>query len=375
MRTQQTKRFIWATCAALLLGQAKADLSPITGGDPGQGDTASDPLTGAIGGLDSVTSTFSSIDSTIAMLSSAIDMLSAVPVIGPIAMMLKPVLNTYLDFKTTAQPLFDAMTKGREYLQKAVDAKGMVQRMFSSSNFQDGLNNINSLVGEMGGLANLPASQRTVNPSDPRASLQPILAAADREIGTIHNAERQARASGDATKYRYLVQREAELKRVRGRLNAAGQIAAAQKDSHDLVTRSSKTAQSTAADTTGYASTLAATKSAEGALKVLGTVALESMNASSAGFDTLSQQLALISQQQTITNEQSDQLLSHFAKAESEKTAHARMVLDQEAERQKEQYTSMVNRVNSLTDGIGQTMKPDATRQTDVHTLMKGQAQ
>ncbi|WP_189091364.1 hypothetical protein [Deinococcus ruber] len=349
----------------------RADPTPITAGT-GASVTDSDPLTGALGALDNATNTFSDIDSTISMLSSAIDMLSGIPVIGQIAMMIKPVLNTYLDFKTMAQPLFDAMTTGRQYLQRAIDTKNSIQNLFASSSFSDGVNNINNLVNQMGGLVNLPASARTIDPNDPATSMQPVLAAADARIAEVHQGKNAAKAAGDTTTYRYLSQKENELRRLRGQLNLAGQSAAAEASSKKLVTSAATNAAKTATDTTEFASALQATKSAEGAIKALGTVALETMNAQSAGFSTLSQQLALISKQQTITNEQGDQLLQHFQAQQSEQNAKNRMALDAAAERRQQDYTSMLNRVNSLADGMGQTMKPDPTRVTDVHDLMQG---
>ncbi|GGR12878.1 hypothetical protein [Deinococcus ruber] len=370
-RKGSATRFAVAVVLTTWLSVSLADPTPI-GVGTGASVTDSDPLTGAMGALDQATNTFSDIDSTISMLSSAIDMLSGIPVIGQIAMMIKPVLNTYLDFKTTAQPLFDAMTTGRQYLQRAIDTKNSIQHLFASSSFSDGVNTINNLVNQMGGLVNLPTSARTIDPNDPATSMQPVLAAADARIAEVQQGKNAAKAAGDTTTYRYLAQKETELRRLRGQLNLAGQSAATEASSKKLVTSAATNAAKTATDTTEFASTLQATKSAEGAIKALGTVALETMNAQSAGFSTLSQQLALISKQQTITNEQGDQLLQHFQAQQSEQNAQSRMALTQAADKRLQDYTSMLNRVNTLTDGIGQTMKPDPARRSNVRSLMDG---
>jgi hypothetical protein len=322
----------------------------------------------------SVGGTFASIDSTIAMLSKTIDLLMMVPVIGPFAAGLKPVLNTYIDLKTTIQPLLDAGNRGIVYVQRINQARDTMRRMFSSSNFPDAVNNLNSLVGQFGGLgAELPASLRSIDPQDPRASVTRILAAADTKITEVRGMLTQARTSGDMTRYRALLQREQELQQLRNRIRQTGEAAATQRDSAELTARTSNAAADAATRAQQQASTLQATVSAEGALKVLGTMAIEELNVQASGFDALSQQLTLISQQNTITNEQNDQLLAQSQKEARERAGRQRQVIEAETERQTQAYKSMLNRVGSLSDSIGQTLKPSEDRRSNLRDLMRSE--
>lgn len=341
------------TLSALLSGGALAD-SPL------------DPITGALDGAN----VMMNVDATIAMLSRAIDLLTAVPVIGPFAQMLKPIVNTYMDMKTTVMPLIDAGNRGVAYIKQINDARETVKRLFSNSNFEDRVNSINSLVGQFGGLTGLTGGARTIDPNDPRGSVARILAAADQQIDGVRAQMDQAKSQRDMARFRALVQREEELKGLRTRIRQAGEMAASQRDAVKLVTRTSEVAADAARRAPAQAAQLQATLSAEGALKILGTMAIEQLNVNAGGFDALSQQLATISQNQTITNEQNDQLLSHFQQQERERSARNRQLIEETTRRQEEEYRSMVQRTDLLADSIGQTLRPSEERRSDLRTLM-----
>ena len=346
--------------------------------DPGTGNLSPEDVLSAfangqpIPGFEGASNTFLSVDSTIAMLVRAIDILSAVPVIGPIAMMLKPIVNTYMDIKTTVQPILETVNRGREYVGQMLQAKQTMTRMFQSGSFGDAVNNVNTLVNQFGGLANLPASQRKVSANDPQKDVANILKAADQQINQLRQDQQTARQNGDVAEYRSLLQREEEARQLRARIRQAGEIAAAQKDALDLANRSSQVVGSVGQKTAGYANNLITVSSAEGAMKVMGSIALDQLNASAAGFDTLSQQLALISKQQTIGNEQGDQLLSYFQEQRRKDVSQARQAIESENERQVEEYKSMVRRSDTLSAGIGQTLKPSSERRSSMADLMRG---
>lgn len=347
--------------------------------DPGAGNvtTPEDVLSAfangqPIPGFETASNAFMSVDSTIAMLARAIDILAAVPVIGPIAMTLKPILNTYLDMKTTVQPILDTINRGREYVGQMLQAKQTMTRMFQSGSFGDAVSNVNTLVNQFGGLTNLPASQRKISASDPQKDVANILKAADQQINQLRQDQQKARQRGDAVEYRTLLQREQEARQLRARIRQAGEVAAAQKDALDLASRSNQVVGSVGQKTAGYANNLITVSSAEGATKVLGSIALDQLNANAAGFDTLSQQLALLSKQQTIANEQGDQLLSYFQEQQRKEVSQARQAIEAENERQEEAYKRMVNRSDTLSLGIGQTLKPSAERSSNVADLMRG---
>ena len=134
-------------------------------------DNILDPISGALDGANNVMMT---VDSTIAMLAKAIDLLTMVPVIGPFAQMLKPIVNTYMDIKTTIMPIIDAGNRGMAYVKQINEARNTVRQMFSNSNFSDRVNSINSLVGQFGGLSSLSGNARTIDPNDPRGSVARI---------------------------------------------------------------------------------------------------------------------------------------------------------------------------------------------------------
>lgn len=347
--------------------------------DPGTGNvtTPEDVLSAfangqPIPGFETASNAFMSVDSTIAMLARAIDILAAVPVIGPIAMTLKPILNTYMDMKTTVQPILDTINRGREYVGQMLQAKQTMTRIFQSGSFGDAVSNVNTLVNQFGGLTNLPASQRKISASDPQKDVANILRAADQQISQLRQDQQKARQRGDAVEYRTLLQREQEARQLRARIRQAGEVAAAQKDALDLANRSNQVVGSVGQKTAGYANNLITVSSAEGATKVLGSIALDQLNANAAGFDTLSQQLALLSKQQTIANEQGDQLLSYFQEQQRKEVSQARQAIEAENERQQEAYKRMVNRSDTLSLGIGQTLKPSAERSSNVADLMRG---
>ncbi|GGB61191.1 hypothetical protein J2Y00_003622 [Deinococcus soli (ex Cha et al. 2016)] len=332
-------------------------------------DNILDPISGALDGANNVMMT---VDSTIAMLAKAIDLLTMVPVIGPFAQMLKPIVNTYMDIKTTIMPIIDAGNRGMAYVKQINEARNTVRQMFSNSNFSDRVNSINSLVGQFGGLSSLSGNARTIDPNDPRGSVARILSSADQQIADVRSQISQAQSQRDMPRYRALVQREEELKGLRTRIRQAGEMAASQRDSMKLVTRTSQVAADAARRAPGQAANLQATLSAEGALKILGTMAIEQLNVNAGGFDALSQQLATISQNQTITNEQNDQLLSHFQQQERERTARNRQLIEETTRRQEEEYKSMVKRTDLLADSIGQTLRPSDERRSDIRSLMGG---
>jgi hypothetical protein len=325
-------------------------------------------------GMQSLGNAFSSVDSTIAMLSRTIDLLMMVPVIGPFAAGLKPVLNTYLDMKTTIQPLIDAGNRGMEYVGRINQARETMRRIFSSNNFPDAVNNLNSLIGQFGGLgAELPAALRTIDARDPRASVARILEAADAKIAEVRRLIGQARAGGDLPRYRALLQREQDLQQLRYRIRQTGEAAATQRDNAALTARTSEAAGDAASRAQQQAINLQATVSAEGALKVLGTMAIEELNVQASGFDTLSQQLTLISQQQVVSNEQNDQLLARYQQEARQQAARNRQAVEEQTQRQADAYKSMVQRVDTLSDAIGQTLKPSSDRRSSLRDLMRGE--
>lgn len=349
---------------------AGAQTTPIVGSDTPVGGP--DLLGGLDGALGSVTGAFSSVDSTIAMLSRMIDICIGLPVIGPLAATIKPVLNTYLDFKVTLQPLLDAANTGRSYVQKAVGMQAQIQRIFQDGDFEGTLNTVNDLVGELGGLTNLPPGLRNINVGDPRGSMQNLLAAADSAIAQVRAQQQAARAQGDPSAYRTLARKEQELGRVRERLRHAGNNAGVTADNKKLVEAATAATQATAAKTQGFTDTLGATQSAEGALKALGTIALESMNANGAALNSMSQQLALISQGQTTSNDQSEQLLAHFEEEAQLRTSQIKAILDADKQQQLDEYNAMLKKSQVLSDSIGQSMAPSRERRSSYADLMKG---
>lgn len=361
-----------ALSAALILTPVHAQTAPITV-DPGSGP---DPISQIFGGFDTGISTvvdgFSTVDSTIGMLSRVLDMAQYVPVIGAIAQIIRPVLNTYIDIRATAQPLLDAANRGRDWLNQATAARNNLNRIFTSSNLEDGVNNINTLVNQLSGLTGLPLNARKISATDPRGSVNRIITETDHEIAKVEQAAREARRTGDVSTYQYLTRRTLDMQRLRARLRQAGDSAAAQREAKILAEKSNRAATIAAQKTQGFANTLAITQSSEGAIKALGTVALEQLNSQAAGFDTLSQQLALLSQQQTTSNEQTDQLLQHFQEQERERSSQIKMALDQQTQRRQEEYRAMVKRSASLADSIAQTMQPAPTNRTPTELLMKG---
>lgn len=361
-----------ATITLLLIGAAQAQNLPAPITAPGGSGTTPD-LTAIIDkGMNGVNNTFSTIDSTIALLQNAIKILGFVPGIGQLAQLLTPVINTYMDIKTTVQPIMDTVARGRQFLLDATNAKETLSRIFSSGNLNDSLSNINTLVSQFGGLAQVTGKNRQLDPRNVRSGMTNLLTAADQQIQAANHEAELARRNGDLNDYRFQLRRVEELNRVRTQLRQAGEMAAAQQDNANITASTNGIAKAMASRTETQANQLRAVQSAEGGLKILGTVALDQLNTTAAGFEALSQQLALISQQQTITNEQTNQLLGHFEQQAREQNAIVKMVLDKEAQRRDQEYKGMVERSKNLGDGIRQTLAPSAGRRSDVASLMKG---
>ena len=322
---------------------------------------------------DRITGGFTAVDSSIAMLSQIIKIAAGMPIVGPLAQMLTPVLNSYVDYKATLQPLFESMQRGRDTVTKFVGIKDSVKNLFSTTNFNDSVNNINSLVNQFGGLANLPANLRSVSSTNARADVANILKAADGQIKATAAAAEKAKKNGNTFQYRHYLALTDQLQHLRSRIQMAGETAAAQQDNAGVVSRTTGTAEQVAHDSVGHASNMQMVQSAEGGIKVLGTIALEQSNTMAQGFQALSQQLATISKLQTVTNEQNDQLLQHFQTQERERTAKLREAVEAQQTLRDQQYKTMQQKAASLSDAIGQTLKPSTARHSDMGVLMKGQ--
>lgn len=350
----------------MLAGTVLAQTTPIQG--------VSDTIDQGVGTIntafDKVQSTYTSIDSAIAMLTKLIPIASAFPIIGPLAQTLVPVLNSYLDYKGTLQPIFDAMQRGRESMAKMVGIKDSVKNLFSSTNFNDSVNNINSLVTQFGGLPNL--TKRSVSASNTRADVAKILAAADAKIAITQQAANAARSAGDIGAYRHYLGLADELTRLRQRIQMAGETAAGQQDNAKVMARTTSTAEQVAHDSESHGAALQSVQSAEGAMKVLGTIALDQANTTAQGFQALSQQLTTISKLQTVTNEQNDQLLQHYQAEDRQRLAQLRQAVEEQQANREEQYQSMVKKASTLSDAISQTLIPNDARSSDMSTLMQG---
>lgn len=363
------KSFFAVSTLLLLNPPAFAQTTPISGIDNSVNQGASSILSG----YDRLSSGFTAVDSTIAMLSHIIKIAAGMPIVGPLAQMLTPVLNSYLDYKATLQPLFESMQRGRDNVAKFVGIKDSIKNLFSSTNFNDSVNNINALVNQFGGLANLPQNLRSVSSTNARADVANILKAADYQIKETAAAAEKAKASGNVFQYRHYLALTDQLQHLRGRIQMAGETAAAQQDNATVVSRTTSTAEQVANDAVGHATNLQTVQSAEGGIKVLGAIALEQSNTMAQGFQALSQQLTTISKLQTVTNEQNDQLLQHYQAEERERTAKLRAAVEAQQTMREQQYQTMQKKATSLGDAIAQTLKPNATRQSDMNVLMKGQ--
>lgn len=316
---------------------------------------------------------FANVDTAIAMLTRILDIASAIPVFGAFAQGMRPVLNTYLDIKTTVQPLMDMAYRGRAYVQKYVDAKNTFQKLFASSNLQDVADNLNGLVNQVSGLPGFPNALRVLKADDPRGSTAKIAEGVTQMINRVKKEQTKAKAEGDAATYRAALAKEQELLKIRARIRQAGETAAALLDQKKIAGETGKTALEAAQNAQRYSSEMMAVQSDVGSLKLLGRIAAENLTATAAGFQNLSQQLALLSQQQTVTNEQNDQLLSHYQQEERKRIADAKAALEEETVRQAAEYKRMVRRSDQLADSIGQTLNPSSERVTDARSiLLKG---
>ncbi len=345
----------------------------VTWGSGGQ-YFAQDPLNIFDTGMGAINDTMQGVDTTIAMLQKALDIAQYVPVIGAIAQILRPVVNTYLDIRQTVTPLLESANRGRAWVAEAINAKDTLGRIFSGQGNLDGaLADINGLVGKIGGLTGLPQSDRVIDPNNARRDVGKIVTATNQEVSRIDTLLKQAQAEGNVTDVRFLTQRRMELTRLSDRLRQAGEMVAARRDSRALAERTNRSAKAVADKTGQYANQMVGISSEVGATKLLSTIALDTMNATASGFDTLSQQLTILSEQQTISNEQSAQLLEHFEEQNRQGMIQQKRALEARAERIEENRRSMVQKSRLLGDSIRQTMQPSSERRSDVRSLMRGE--
>ncbi|AXH00664.1 hypothetical protein DVJ83_16035 (plasmid) [Deinococcus wulumuqiensis] len=321
----------------------------------------------AIGGINNGVQT---LDSTIAMLAKLIDIAAMIPVFGPYAQTLKPILNTYIDLRTTAQPLLDTMNRARAYAQQYLDAGKDVQKLFSGGSLNSAADDLQGLLNQVSNLPGLPASMRVVKASDARASTAQMAESVNQMIKGVRQEQGKAKATGDLARYRQMIARERELMKIRNRIQATGERIAEQHDQQVLTGKMTQSAVQSAKRGEQFANEMNMVQSDVGSLKILGRIGVETINAQNQGFNTLSQQLALISKQQTVSNEQSDQLLQHFQDQERRRTTAIKAALDAETDRQAQEYKQMVSKADQLADSIGQTLKPDTKRLTDARTLL-----
>jgi hypothetical protein len=323
---------------------------------------------GGIGGM------FPAISTGLALLNTATSIASMIPMLGPIANIFQQVLGVINNVQVTLGPIMQAAQTAGTFLKSSIDAKNTVKNLFASRDINDVMSNVQTLTNQVGGLGVLPANFQKTFATDPRAAVDSVRAAVDTRISQLATTADAARRQKDVSGYRTALQQIDELQGMRGRLRHLGESAAATLANAKTAERTQQMAQRAAQNSLTLATSLVSANDAASATKLVGAIGVQQLNTMSAGFDALSNQLAQLSKQQTVTNEQNDQLLAHYQQTDREAAAKDAMLIDQDAQRRDQEARSMKNSVRALSQGISTSLNPSREKQSDFGALMRGAA-